>query len=461
MKINKTRKEEVDKAYRTYEQGVNVNTVDSSKYQANSENKTRETFIKGTALATVLAVLTGTGISACHKRNEVPVVEPTTIAGNEVPGDNQESYDYVLVENFSLDESKLNETLEKLANDIMANVESNGQYNKDDIKLIIKMCNGILTKDDFNGMSDEEIAKKVSELLRSLYSIFSDGASKLSRANENNKEYEGLWVSSRAILAKTDYGTKLANIKERMVEAKKDEEALYKIGLEFIKIYDDIRADKKLSKAEKYVLYSEMASMTPQLSFSPKNEKKTRDLKDILLNNRSDFYESILVDKLSMNKDVLDRDAVKTSEAKAKEEIYTTTYRKPKDADKYAGTSKYDKPKKIENDKKKPSNTTERHEIPGTTKEPERLPDKEVTTKPGTTTPPSTTESGGDLVEEETSIKLPEIEDEEDVAPGVEEEQYQETLYSLLGEQITVDGQKYYVDFDDNYKLNNDPQKIK
>ncbi len=276
--------DDLKKTYEKYQETAdNTLTPDVSEKQALPKKKLKEKLAATIAVFLVGATLIGVGIKFKNKGTDpTPTPETTSSYDDGSDDEEKENYEYVLVEDFDINDST---ALSKVVSDIKAIVGDD--Y---DIENIIKYFNGVLQKSDFSDdMSDDEIFEEMQKYGPQLYEILSNLVADYVNAIENleAEKASGLasdiskLVSAASIISNDDsaraYGIRLADILESLLKGVNDGDisSRDKLANEFYNLSNEINNDEALDIYTKTILRESMYVALPLFSGSLTEEKIT------------------------------------------------------------------------------------------------------------------------------------------------------------------------------------------
>ena len=159
--------DELKEIYDEYQKNADIDdkTPDVSKKQGLPKFKAAQ---KITAIILAGAVLVAAGVAIKNRKgtsNPTPVTTSDTTSPTD--GDTTSDYEYVLVENFDIND---NEQLKKVAQDIKNN--SGTELSVDDVENMLEYYNGTISRDDFSSSAtDVEIYEKIVTYISESYNI--------------------------------------------------------------------------------------------------------------------------------------------------------------------------------------------------------------------------------------------------------------------------------------------------
>lgn len=410
-----------------------LKSVDSEKISTKSGNsealkthKIKDLWLKSTAAVVLVATITAGGIKFSNNLNtETTPDEPTTSQGSTESPEIEEELEYVLVEPFDINnETDVKETIDK----VNENNKNDDSVKKELSEKMLKFYNGTLTKDDFSGKNDDEIANEVKNFTIELNEVTS--ASILDYVNlregetltDTEKNVKAIGLSdvfdengyAYETYAKEYDATILNEQKKDIADGAKED---YKENSEnFITIMETALKDDNLTKAEK----AAVATVTKTQSVLFWNTL-TKEQQDYFIKEDQGKYNTAAVDEWFQKYDIeTSIDFNKTNGGDKSRSGYVASDKA--DAEKRAGSTGDNEKVKIETGGKRVSygkgnaekvsepttTTTETSDVADVPKE--ELTKKEETTKGGQVV--STT------VKVETTSKI----SEEDVPPETEKE---------------------------------------
>lgn len=260
----KMTEEELQERYEK-EQVENIDGKKISTKSGNSEalkrHKIKDLWLKSTSVIVLVATITAAGVkfSNSYSGGNVIPEEPTTSQGGPETTDPQENLEYVLVKPFDInDEKSVKETI----NAVNENNKKDDSVDTELTEKMLKYYNDTLTKADFPGMSDDEIANEVKNFAVESFDITS--ASIPDYVNlKNGEKLTDSERSTKAIVLNTtftesgyayktyatEYDTNLNEQKKDIANGDKED---YAENTEnFVYIVKTALNDDKLTNAEK------------------------------------------------------------------------------------------------------------------------------------------------------------------------------------------------------------------
>lgn len=181
----KMTEEELQEKYEKEQENIDGKKVSTKSGNSEALKKHKKIdlatkFISGA----LVGVMTVSGFCMAKSAKTIKIPEgPTTSQGGSETTDPQEDFKYVLVKSFDInDENSINATIDAVN-------ENNAKDDSVDAGLTVntlKYCNGDLSKGDFKGMDDGEIADAVKNIAIEIYEV--TGASVTDYTNLKNGE---------------------------------------------------------------------------------------------------------------------------------------------------------------------------------------------------------------------------------------------------------------------------------
>ena len=397
-----------------------------NNYSAPQVNKNGKKKFLASVVALIIAITGGIGAKNAVKSYKGKNPEPTS-QSDTVKTDPQEDLEYVLVKPFDInDEESVKETI----NAVNENNKKDDSVNEELSEKMLKFYNGTLTKDDFSGMSDDDIANEVKNITIKLNKVTL--ASILDYVNlREGEELTDSEKSTKAIglsdiftndgyayeTYATEYDTILNEQKKDIANGDKEDYA--ENTDKFITIMNTSLKDDNLTNAQKAAI----ATITKTQSVLFWNAM-TKDEQDYFLKEDQGKYNTSAVDEWFKANDIeTSIDFNKTNGGDKTSEGYNP--KDEEDAVKYAGSTGEEETKLETKGGKKTNGGKGQQEIisnPTTSSSSSsntaKVPEEDLTKK-------SETVTGGDVVSTTEKTETTTIIEEEDVAP--EEEKTQES----------------------------------
>lgn len=392
-----------------------------NNYSAPQVNKNGKKKFLASVMALVLAITGGIGAKNAVKSYKGKNVEPTS-QSDTVKTDPQEDLEYVLVEPFDInDEASVKETI----NAVNENNKNDDSVKKELSEKVIKFYNGTLTRDDFSGMSDDDIANEVKNFTIELYEVTS--ASILDYANlREGEELTDSEKSTKAIglsdifdengYAYQTYANKYDAIvlnEQKKDIANGDKEDYSENSNEFVALMKTALKDDKLTKAQKAAIATITKAQSPLFwSTLSKSDQEYFEKED------QGKYNTSAVDEWFQKYDIVTSiDFNKTNGGDKSKNEYVASDKA--DAEKHAGSTKENETKLVKKGGKKATSKEDKKVIEEATtrityEEETADVDEEDLTKESETT------RGGESVSTSTHTETTSKISEEDVAPEEE-----------------------------------------
>lgn len=402
-----------------------------NNYSAPQVNKNGKKKFLASVMAFIIALTGGIGAKNAVKSYKGKNPEPTS-QSDTVKTDPQEDLEYVLVKPFDInDEKSVKETI----NAVNENNKKDDSVSEELSEKMLKFYNGTLTKDDFSGMSDDDIANEVKNFTIKLNEVTS--ASILDYVNlREGEELTDSEESTKAIVLNTTftkdsyaYETYATEYDTILNEQKKDIENGDKEDYaentdKFITIMNTALKDDNLTNAQKAAI----ATITKTQSVLFWNAM-TKDEQDYFLKEDQGKYNTSAVDEWFKANDIeTSIDFDKTNGGDKSKNEYVDSDKK--DAEKHAGVASDNKKEKVETGGQKISGGNGQQEIisnPTTSSSSSSstadVPKEDLTKKPDYV-------PGGDVVSTTEKTETTTIIEEEVVAPEEEAKESNDYIYS-------------------------------
>lgn len=251
-------------------------------------SESRQTFRKKKKiiLAAASIVLAGAvaasifGLKGCSKDGMVDTPSESTSIDD---GEDLSEYEYVLVENFNVNDDN---QVAAVVNDI--NEIGNFDFN---VKNLIYLYNGVLQRSDFSqDMSDLEIFNELQDYLLKINDIYSlgvneyaDAISKLEDGEQSEINYDEKIIGPRAIVStdskSTDYSTRLSsNLNSLLKDVQNGVTTNFdKYSSEYYKIFTEVMNDDTLEPGEKAAILNFVKAVAPLYSRLTKEQRDEID----------------------------------------------------------------------------------------------------------------------------------------------------------------------------------------
>lgn len=241
-----------------------------NNYSAPQVNKNGKKKFLASVVALIIAITGGIGAKNAVKSYKGKNPEPTS-QSDTVKTDPQEDLEYVLVKPFDInDEDSVKETI----NAVNENNKNDDSVDAELTEKMLKFYNGTLTKADFPGMSDDEIANEVKNFAVESFDVTS--ASIPDYVNlKNGEKLTDSERSTKAIVLNTtftedDYAYKTyateydTNLNEQKKDIANGDKEDYAENTEnFVYIVKTALNDDKLTNAEKsYIATTSKSQLT-------------------------------------------------------------------------------------------------------------------------------------------------------------------------------------------------------
>lgn len=397
-----------------------------NNYSAPQVNKNGKKKFLASVVALIIAITGGIGAKNAVKSYKGKNPEPTS-QSDTVKTDPQEDLEYVLVKPFDInDEDSVKETI----NAVNENNKNDDSVDAELTEKMLKFYNGTLTKADFPGMSDDEIANEVKNFTIKLNEVTS--ASILDYVNlREGEELTDSEESTKAIVLNTtftndsyayenyaaEYDTILNEQKKDIANGDKEDYA--ENTDKFITIMNTTLKDDNLTNAQKAAI----ATITKTQSVLFWNAM-TKDEQDYFLKEDQGKYNTSAVDEWFKANDIetsIDFNETNGGDKSKNEYVDSDSG----DARKYAGSTGEEETKLDTKGGKKTNGGKGQQEIisnPTTSSSSSSstadVPKENLTKKPDYV-------PGGDVVSTTEKTETTTIIEEKDVAP--EEEKTQES----------------------------------
>lgn len=270
-----------------------------NNYSAPQVNKNGKKKFLASVVALIIAITGGIGAKNAVKSYKGKNPEPTS-QSDTVKTDPQEDLEYVLVKPFDINDD---ESVKETINAVNENNKKDDSVNEELSEKMLKFYNGTLTKDDFSGMSDDDIANEVKNFTIKLNEVTS--ASILDYVNlregeeltDSEKSTEAIGLSD--IFTKdsyayktyaTEYDTILNEQKKDIANGDKEDYA--ENTDKFITIMNTALKDDNLTNAQKAAI----ATITKTQSVLFWNAM-TKDEQDYFLKEDQGKYNTSAVDE--------------------------------------------------------------------------------------------------------------------------------------------------------------------
>ena len=401
-----------------------------NNYSAPQVNKNGKKKFLASVVALIIAITGGVGAKNAVKsykgKDPEPTGQTTTINNNP-----QEDLEYVLVEPFDINDE---DSVKKTINAVNENNKNDDSVDAELTEKMLKYYNGTLTKADFPGMSDDDIANEVKNFAVKSFEVTSASISDYVNL-KNGEKLTDSERSTKAIVLNTtftedDYAYKTyateydTNLNEQKKDIANGDKEDYAENTEnFVYIVKTALNDDKLTNAEKsYIATTSKSHLT--LFYNT----MTKEDQDYFGTEYQGLYNTSALDEWLVKNDITtDIDfGTTTGGDKSKDEYVDSD---SGDAKKYAGSTGDDEPKLTEKggngtggkgQQEIISNPTTSSSSSSSTAD---VSDEDLTKESGT-------ETGGDVVSTTEEKETTTILEEKDVAPGEEAEESNDYVYS-------------------------------
>ena len=394
-----------------------------NNYSAPQVNKNGKKKFLASVMALVLAITGGLGARSAIKSYKGKSSETTTQSTSFTTEPETEDLEYVLVNPFDINnESDVKETIDE----VNENNKNDDSVKEELSEKMLKFYNGTLTKDDFAGKSDDEIANEVKNFTIELNEVTS--ASILDYVNlregetltDTEKDVKAIGLSdvfdengyAYKTYAKEYDATILNEQKKDIADGAKED---YKENSEnFITIMETALKDDNLTKAEK----AAFATITKTQSVLFWNAL-TKEQQDYFIKEDQGKYNTAAVDEWFQKYDIeTSIDFNKTNGGDKSKNEYVASDKS--DAEKRAGSTGDNENQKVTTGGQKTEGNKGKSEVVSNPTTKVSTSSSEAVTKKEDSTKPSTTEKGDKVVStsvhKETTSKI----SEEDVSPEEE-----------------------------------------
>lgn len=392
-----------------------------NNYSAPQVNKNGKKKFLASVVALIIAITGGIGAKNAVKSYKGKNPEPTS-QSDTVKTDPQEDLEYVLVKPFDINDK---ESVKETINAVNENNKKDDSVNEELSEKMLKFYNGTLTKDDFSGMSDDDIANEVKNFTIKLNEVTS--ASILDYVNlregeeltDSEKSTEAIGLSD--IFTKdsyayktyaTEYDTILNEQKKDIANGDKEDYA--ENTDKFITIMNTALKDDNLTNAQKAAI----ATITKTQSVLFWNAM-TKDEQDYFSKEDQGKYNTSAVDEWFKANDIeTSIDFNKTNGGDKSKNEYVVSDKK--DAEKRVGVVSDNKKEKVETGGQKTGSNKGKSSVVSNPTTKVSTSSSEAVTKKKDSSKSSTTKKGGKVVSTSVHIETTSKISEEDVPPEEE-----------------------------------------
>lgn len=392
-----------------------------NNYSAPQVNKNGKKKFLASVVALIIAITGGIGAKNAVKSYKGKNPEPTS-QSDTVKTDPQEDLEYVLVKPFDINDD---ESVKETINAVNENNKKDDSVNEELSEKMLKFYNGTLTKDDFSGMSDDDIANEVKNFTIKLNEVTS--ASILDYVNlregeeltDNEKSTEAIGLSD--IFTKdsyayktyaTEYDTILNEQKKDIANGDKED---YAENTEnFVYTVKTALDDDKLTNAEK----SDIAT-TSKSQLTLFYDTMTKEDQTYFETDYQSVYNTLACDEWFAKNDIkTDIDYDKTNGGDKSKNEYVASDKK--DAEKRVGVVSDNKKEKVKTGGQKTGSNKGKSSVVSNPTTKVSISSSEAVTKKKDSTKSSTTKKGGKVVSTSVHIETTSKISEEDVPPEEE-----------------------------------------
>ncbi len=392
-----------------------------NNYSAPQVNKNGKKKFLASVVALIIAITGGIGAKNAVKSYKGKNPEPTS-QSDTVKTDPQEDLEYVLVKPFDINDD---ESVKETINAVNENNKKDDSVNEELSEKMLKFYNGTLTKDDFSGMSDDDIANEVKNFTIKLNEVTS--ASILDYVNlregeeltDNEKSTEAIGLSD--IFTKdsyayktyaTEYDTILNEQKKDIANGNKED---YSENTEnFVYTVKTALDDDKLTNAEK----SDIAT-TSKSQLTLFYDTMTKEDQTYFETDYQSVYNTLACDEWFAKNDIkTDIDYDKTNGGDKSKNEYVASDKK--DAEKRVGVVSDNKKEKVKTGGQKTGSNKGKSSVVSNPTTKVSISSSEAVTKKKDSTKSSTTKKGGKVVSTSVHIETTSKISEEDVPPEEE-----------------------------------------